>query len=175
MLGGRRSQRTFTSFTIFTFLLLVRKKRSVPFPNLELLLRGVEGCCCCLGVVVVVALGGVAATGLGAGKQGGAVADEGTGVEVEGAEEEAERVVGDSDDAESEDDDDEDDDGDEVDDDEVDDDDDDPEDDDDDVLEVDGEFKSPAILSGDVGLPLSAKAIPVGTSGVSSSDVASGG
>ncbi len=138
-----------------------------------------EGCCGCLDlgvVVVVVAVSGDATTGLGAGKQGGAVADKGTGVEVEGAEEEAEGVVGDSDDAESEDDDDE---GDEVDDDDdvdddVDDDDvDDPEEDDDDVLEVDGEFKSPGILSGDIGLPLSAKA--TGTSGVSSSDVAIGG
>ncbi len=124
--------------------------------------------------MVVDAISGVAATGLGAGKQGGAVADKGTGVEVEGAEEEAEGVVGDSDDAESEDDDDDDDEGDDVDDDDVDDDDDeDPEDDDDDELEVDGEFKSPGILSGDVGLHLSAEA--TGTSGVSTSDVACGG
>ncbi len=126
------------------------------------------------------AVSGDAATGLGAGKQGGAVADKGTGVEVEGAEEEAEGVVGDSDDAESEDDEDDDDEGDEVDDDDVDDDDvdddevEDPEEDDDDELEVDGEFKSPGILFGDVGLPLSAKATST-PSGVSSSDVACGG
>ncbi len=132
-------------------------------------------------MVVVDAVRGVIATGLGAGKQGGEATDEGTGVEVEGAEaEEAEGVVGDSDDAESEDDDDDDDEGDEVDDDDVDDDDvddddvEDPEEeDDDDELEVEGEFKSPGILSGDVGLPLSAKA--TGTGGVSSSDVACGG
>ncbi len=126
-------------------------------------------------MVVVDAVSGVAATGLGAGKQGGAITDKGTGVEVEGAEEEG--VVGDSDDAESDDDDDEGDDVDDDDDDEEDDVDDDdvedPEEDDDDELEVDGEFKSPAILSGDVFLPLSVKAAKRG--GVSTSDVACGG
>ena len=35
-LGGLRSHRTFTNFTILTFLLLVRKNLSVPLPNLEL-------------------------------------------------------------------------------------------------------------------------------------------